>query len=644
MSDARDARDRVTSCMKRSRSELEQVYANAKSNRAYYDQHCISVSETSLFKAMENDGNESLVSDESQLELIQSILKLIDVDELVMQLSTAASEREPLRLQVESARSSTSNICAVFNHNQLKYVHTQNSANVANGANVTTAPTVESYPSSKDGAFGGRILLQSSKAMVEKCTNVNFVLTVMFSTSSSDHTQPRIEFTIACPSKDHSDGVRGFMNDLRVEVYPQQSYATRIEPIVLKLSIEVQYSIYSKLRVLIEQTRESQICKLLTYASDASNQFDPPPMECMPCDYGVQDGYGAYMNTTQRRRFQVPWVISAAVSRFANALRIPVIIDAARLADMNVIDRPEHFTQWKAAPIDTCVFEHDHTDKSSKGIVRHLQLVATFHPHFSRCICGLYHNMNEAHASMSIANKDSHVFKLVISACGATIGHGQAQCNRKKSHHSCEAGNARTCYEAICVKLQCFHSGDNTSKTSHQILLSDAEYDFAKLLLHHSKRLKTLCDELDGSDSEFQALNRVQREIERELRHKESLIDRSILNGCTPEMDLTISVALANHSALHTNRLLSNTSKSSSASSASSASASSSSTPAALQSSSVDGSIVSASADARTSYSRLNWYRGSQQPCNVLLYLNKKPANVSMAYVYGRIVPAKTRK
>lgn len=578
--------------MKRSHDDL-----SVCAERAHVARQCVSMNETSLFKAIEVDGDGQIITDVTKLNVIQKLIGRLDQDALVSGLIDSC-DAEPMRAQLAALQSEVGKITAVFNRYKDGFVHSDN----------------ESYPSKFDGGFGGNVLLQSNKAVLKYSNEIVSALTIVINPPDTKHTSARIEFSF-----DEND-----YTSVRLDLQMQQLLTSPLQSTQIELSAAMQWEMHPLLKSFLVSHESSCVESLLNYMSSAvpKSSIPLPPVQCLPEDYGLHSCYGAVSgvgaHTSSKPRSTTSWVVAAAMSRFAHYLKIPVVMDAARLAEMSIMIRPDNFVQWKVAAVDKCTFEHIRTDQTSRGIVRHMKLVATFHPLFTRCICGLYHHMHEMNASKSIASKDSHVCKLVISACGADIVEGETQCCRKKSKHSCAAGTRRTCLDAISVKLQCFHSGESSDRsyTDHHILLSDAEYAYAQLLLKKTKTLNELCSTLNSSEEEFQQLNEIHSKIDKELRAAESKIDRSIFEKCTTHMDLDISLALANHSAVHTNCLLKGCAKHS----------------------------ENASADARVSYSRLQWTKGKTQPCNVSLLINKKPSTLQMAYVYGRIVPAKHRK
>jgi hypothetical protein len=584
--------------MKRPHDELN---VGVAADRAQAVRQCVSLNETSLFKAIELDGDGQIITDSEKLKNIQLLLQRLDENALVTGLVESCGAEE-MRASLRASKLDVANITAIFNQHKDGFVHSD------------YVFQHESYPSKIDGAFGGNVLLQSNKAVLKRCKDSPSALTVLFNPPDTNHTSARIEFTF-----DEYD-----YSSVCVQLHTQQLFTLPLQSSFLELSVASKWELHTVLKSFLCPKDRSCVHSLLNYLSSAAPKHSilPPSVQCLPEDCGVSSGYGALSDIRfvdpSNPRPTTSWVIAAAMSRFACYLKIPVVMDAARLAEMSIMIRPEKFIQWKVAAVDKCTFEHTHTDQTSRGIVRHMKLVATFHPLFTRCICGLYHNANDANVSKSIVSKDTHVCKLVISACGANIMNGDVQCCRKKSRHSCVAGRKRTCFEAVSVKLQCFHSADSSDRsyTDHHILLSDAEYAYAQLLLKKASYLNERCKEVYSSEDEFNELDEIHSQVDRDLRAAENKIDRSLFDACTPEMDLDVSVAMANHSAVHTNCLLKGCAK----------------------------NTHNASADARVSYSRLQWTKGTAQPCNVAMTINKKPSMLQMAYVYGRIVPAKHRK
>lgn len=575
--------------------------SGATSQRAHAARQCVSLNETSLFKAIELDGDGQIITDAKKLDLVQTLLRRLDDEELVNGLSHSG-DADAMRAQLEGLRTDVANITAIFNQHKDGFVHSDYMCQH------------ESYPSKTDGAFGGNVLLQSNRAVLKHCKDSPSALLVLINPPDTKHTSARIEFTFK--EDDYSS--------VDVQLHKQQLFTETLESTTIHLSVALRWELHSILKSFLCPKDGSCVNSLLNYLSSGVTKHSAPPpsVQCLPEDCGVSSCYGGLTDIRlvdpSNPRPATSWVIAAAMSRFAHYLKVPVIMDAARLADMSIMIRPDNFVQWKVAAVDKCTFEHVHTDQTSRGIVRHMKLVATFHPLFTRCICGLYHHTADANTSKSIASNDAHVCKLVISACGANILNGDVECSRKKSRHACVAGGKRTCFEAVSVKLQCFHSAEssNRSYTDHHLLLSDAEYAYAQLLLKKANYLNERCKEVYSSEEDFKELNDIHSQIDRDLRAAESKIDRSLFDACTPEMDLDISLAMANRTAVHTNCLLKGCAK----------------------------QTHNASADSRVSYSRLQWTKGKAQPCNVALTINKKTSNLHMAYVYGRIVPAKHRK
>ena len=577
--------------MKRSHDELSVGVERAQTVR-----QCISMNETSLFKAIELDGDGQIITEVAKLNCIQKLIGCLDEQDLANGLINPC-DVDTMCAQLAALQSDIGNVTAVFTRYKDGFVHSDH----------------ESYPSKLDGGFGGNVLLQSNKAVLKHSKETVSVLTIVITPPDTNHTSARIEFEF-----DEND-----YTSVRLELHKQQLLTVPLHSTHVELSAALQWEMHPLLKSFLCPKERSCVDSLLNYMSSVAPKHSSPlpTVECLPEDYGINSCYGAMSDVGANKSFKPrptsSWVIAAAMSRFAHYLKIPVVMDAARLADMSIMIRPDNFVQWKVAAVDKCTFEHTLTDQTSRGIVRHMKLVATFHPLFTRCICGLYHNMREMNASKSIVPKDSPVCKLVISACGADIEEGELQCCRKKTTHQCAAGKSRVCFDAISVKLQCFHSGEssNRSYTDHHILLSDAEYAYAQLLLTKAMELNKLCTAPKSCEEEFQQLNEIHSKIDRELRAAESKIDRSIFDKCTPHMDLDVSLAMANHLAVHTNCLLKGCAKHS-----------------------------ENAADTRVSYSRLQWTKGKSQPCNVTLLINSKSSTLQMAYVYGRVVPAKHRK
>lgn len=344
--------------------------------------------------------------------------------------------------------------------------------------------------------------------------------------------------------------------------------------------------------------------------------------------------------------FEPPLFISAAVSRFANGLRLPIVFDAARLIEYGLMDAHSahraKFVQWSVAPINDTVFMFDRLNAAttsqdrSKG-VRHMRIVSTFHPSFATCVARLYHKTWSTKCTP----------KLILAACGAPLGDKDERCVRG---HPRLAADRCVCTDNVSVKLQCTHANAQTMSQGHQLVLTDEEFAFVRTLMRVTERTHVrvretaerlisakstdVCGEcvsgeeevLTATPSDLSAtvaceLRDELAALERSLTRDEMTIDRSLLQTCTMSCDLNMSLHMANLRARHTSCPK--------ASSAQDARSTKCNIPA-------DSSTASDVAYRRLRYEPMSHYK-----CNMPLHIDGKTLTDHFAYVYGRLTPVR---
>ena len=231
--------------------------------------------------------------------------------------------------------------------------------------------------------------------------------------------------------------------------------------------------------------------------------------------------------------FVQPQFIAAAMSRFATHVRIPVVLNAARIKKS--IGLSSSINLWNVTPIDSVTLVHHNESRKSCNYIRTLRLEAFIHETCASCICSLYRN-DKPQSDSKIGDKCSNCrVSIVFTTCGSLVHDGH--CKDVKSSDRCSVESS-FCVEKFQAAIHCTHNDGHSIE--HKLLLTHEEVVFGKAIVAAALHAKQRCLQLTDAERN-------------QLMYCNSLLPNKVSNAIVQEFKvLDANISLAETALIHT--------------------------------------------------------------------------------------------